>query len=183
MKKCGKCQKILTLDNFAKNKARYDGLQNYCRVCGYESGKKYAQANREKAVLRSQKWQKANSEKHKTSYAIYYARTLDYQKKRNATYLANNLERHAKQQYLRRLKIKNNGVFSISKKELKKLYTLPCFYCGKFAPITLDHITPVSRGGRHSIGNLVSACRSCNSSKNDRFITEWRKSKNVLADC
>jgi hypothetical protein len=43
-----------------------------------------------------------------------------------------------------------------------------CVYCGsKFPPeqLTLDHVQPRLRGGDHSEGNLVSACRPCNVEK------------------
>jgi 5-methylcytosine-specific restriction endonuclease McrA len=33
---------------------------------------------------------------------------------------------------------------------------------------TVDHITPVSRGGVTSVETCVAACRECNSSKRDR---------------
>lgn len=49
----------------------------------------------------------------------------------------------------------------------------PCVYCGVLAT-TVDHIRPLSRGGYETPGNLVPACRSCNSSKSDRLLTEWR---------
>jgi 5-methylcytosine-specific restriction endonuclease McrA len=49
-----------------------------------------------------------------------------------------------------------------------------CFYCKKRAVLTMDHVIPLSRGGRHTIGNILPACRSCNSAKQDRFLTEWR---------
>ncbi len=49
-----------------------------------------------------------------------------------------------------------------------------CAYCGKETQLTMDHVVPLSRGGRHSVGNIIPACFRCNSSKNARFITEWR---------
>lgn len=47
-----------------------------------------------------------------------------------------------------------------------------CAYCGGPAE-TWDHILPISRGGRTTPGNVVSACYSCNSSKKDRDVFEW----------
>src|SRR3546814_5763431 len=32
-----------------------------------------------------------------------------------------------------------------------------CFYCGCAGTMTMDHILPISRGGAHSIGNLIPA--------------------------
>jgi 5-methylcytosine-specific restriction endonuclease McrA len=40
-----------------------------------------------------------------------------------------------------------------------------CAYCGAAAPLTVDHITPKSRGGPNSKSNLVWCCLSCNSRK------------------
>ena len=43
-----------------------------------------------------------------------------------------------------------------------------CHYCGrKFPPseLTMDHIVPLSRGGRSTKGNIVPCCKECNNSK------------------
>jgi 5-methylcytosine-specific restriction endonuclease McrA len=69
------------------------------------------------------------------------------------------------------------GVLQVSGRDWRRLcarYNWRCFYCDEAAHLTMDHVIPIIRGGRHSIGNLVPACVSCNSSKSRRFITEWR---------
>lgn len=43
-----------------------------------------------------------------------------------------------------------------------------CQYCGRKAPeivLELDHVIPVSKGGRTTMQNLVTACRECNAGK------------------
>lgn len=43
-----------------------------------------------------------------------------------------------------------------------------CVYCAVVFPaeaLTLDHVQPKLRGGDQSEGNLVSACRACNTEK------------------
>src|SRR5688572_8119891 len=43
-----------------------------------------------------------------------------------------------------------------------------CVYCGEVMPVdalTLDHVQPRMRGGDQSLGNLVAACRPCNTEK------------------
>ena len=54
-----------------------------------------------------------------------------------------------------------------------------CVYCGATPPPKLhgDHLIPRHRGGPESGDNLVWACRSCNSSKNDRDLLEWYAAK------
>lgn len=47
-----------------------------------------------------------------------------------------------------------------------------CHYCKqKFSPkeLTMDHIVPLSRGGRSIRGNVVPSCKSCNNDK--KFLT------------
>jgi 5-methylcytosine-specific restriction endonuclease McrA len=50
-----------------------------------------------------------------------------------------------------------------------------CSYCGTGdGELCADHVVPYSRGGATSADNLVAACRSCNASKKDRLLAEWR---------
>jgi 5-methylcytosine-specific restriction protein A len=49
-----------------------------------------------------------------------------------------------------------------------KIATGICAYCqGTFAAaeLTMDHIVPLSRGGRSTKGNVVPCCKACNSQK------------------
>lgn len=46
-----------------------------------------------------------------------------------------------------------------------------CVYCGlqfEADELTVDHVQPQVRGGDHSGGNLVTACRACNTLKGHR---------------
>lgn len=58
---------------------------------------------------------------------------------------------------------------------LVRRYDAKCAYC-LVAPFEhQDHILPLSRGGRHGIGNVIPSCRACNQSKGAKTLTEWRK--------
>ena len=51
-----------------------------------------------------------------------------------------------------------------------------CYYCEvKLAPseVTMDHILPISRGGKSTRGNVVPACKSCNTKKQSLTPVEW----------
>ena len=50
-----------------------------------------------------------------------------------------------------------------------------CAYCGRessFFRLTRDHVTPLSRGGRDTWMNVVTACRQCNGQKRNRLPEE-----------
>ncbi len=51
-----------------------------------------------------------------------------------------------------------------------------CHYCGmaiKPKELTMDHVVPVSRGGKSSKGNIVPACKACNTKKKQLLPIEW----------
>lgn len=53
-----------------------------------------------------------------------------------------------------------------------------CHYCGgRFTPdeLTMDHIVPISRGGTSTRGNVVPACKECNSRKKYLLPLEWEE--------
>jgi 5-methylcytosine-specific restriction endonuclease McrA len=39
--------------------------------------------------------------------------------------------------------------------------------------LTMDHIVPISRGGKSSKGNVVPSCKTCNSKKKYFLPMEW----------
>lgn len=49
-----------------------------------------------------------------------------------------------------------------------------CHYCGAGDSWTLDHKNPSVLGGTHDEGNLVCACKSCNSAKEARGLDAYR---------
>ena len=54
-----------------------------------------------------------------------------------------------------------------------------CAYCGgsfHFDELTREHIVPVSRGGRDTWMNCITACRGCNGRKGNRMPEEARMS-------
>ena len=51
-----------------------------------------------------------------------------------------------------------------------------CVYCGERFPaeeLAVDHVQPRVRGGDRSEGNLVTACRGCNTLKGHRRLSAF----------
>ena len=67
---------------------------------------------------------------------------------------------------------KQIGSFLIDEKA-KIRSSAMCCYCAGETDLTLDHLIPQYKGGKHSADNLVVACRSCNSSKKALDLLEW----------
>jgi 5-methylcytosine-specific restriction endonuclease McrA len=64
--------------------------------------------------------------------------------------------------------LKRNGIFE--RDEFR------CVYCGEqFAAdeLTLDHVQPRIRGGDRSEGNLVTACKACNTRKGQHRLSAF----------
>ncbi len=51
-----------------------------------------------------------------------------------------------------------------------------CFYCGGGADV-MDHVVPVSSGGRDAFDNLVPACWRCNCGKGGRSVEQYRDTR------
>jgi 5-methylcytosine-specific restriction endonuclease McrA len=72
---------------------------------------------------------------------------------------------------------KGNTAKSVTDKDIRSLIARhggKCAYCKDANYDHIDHIVPLSRGGRHAIGNLMPACAFCNLSKHARVLSEWR---------
>lgn len=60
----------------------------------------------------------------------------------------------------------------VNRREVLRRDKYHCQYCGSRKRLTLDHVIPRSRGGKHSWDNVVIACESCNCRKGDRTPQE-----------
>jgi len=56
----------------------------------------------------------------------------------------------------------------VNRREVLRRDKYTCQYCGSTKQLTLDHVIPRSKGGKHSWDNVVIACSGCNSRKGDR---------------
>lgn len=53
-----------------------------------------------------------------------------------------------------------------------------CHYCHSNVGrenLTMDHVVPLSRGGKSKKGNIVPACKECNSKKRYLLPLEWEE--------
>jgi len=207
-KTCITCKRSQLASEFCKCSRSKDLLNAKCKSCA----KKYYERNRNKILAQKSVYYQANYERIATYKNNYYKDNKDkLLKQKRAAYSSDPKETQARNnawarnnrdkinQYYRkyvvdkphvirqkrikrRLRMLTNGVFEVRKSELNRLLTSPCVFCGNSANITLDHVLPIARGGRHSIGNLMPLCLSCNASKQDKTFMEFRMSKILQAE-
>jgi 5-methylcytosine-specific restriction endonuclease McrA len=103
------------------------------------------------------------------------AKNPEMEKARKKRYRERNREavanREREKTYARRAKQKGSPELALLMGELVKQ---PCVYCGSTERITIDHVVPLSRGGKHEAENLAPACLPCNASKSNRLPSEWK---------
>lgn len=99
-------------------------------------------------------------------------------RQRSAEWRKKNRHRASEARHRRRIRLREHGVFEFTERDWNRLvarYRGCCAYCGeKCGRLQREHVIPVSRGGRHSAGNILPACQSCNSSKKAKLLSEWR---------
>jgi 5-methylcytosine-specific restriction endonuclease McrA len=162
MKTCNRCHIEQPLACFSKNKRQLDGFCRECKDC---------------AKIRAKERYKKQGAKMRMQMA--QLRIIDYEKRiaieRNSRARRKEFQRPKKnsRQLIRNRLIVEN-MWTIKDSEINALYTRPCYNCGTKENLSIDHIVPLSKGGRHSIGNLQTLCRSCNSSKGKKFVMEWK---------
>lgn len=161
---------------------------------------KYRQSNREKEIARGMRYRKENPEKRKETCANYYKNNLEKARTANAKWQANNPDkmRAASSRWrknhpeMRRFWQRNrdamkrgtigNGWTVEQEQQLIKDYDYRCAYCNEVRELTMDHIVPLTRGGSHSIDNIVPACVPCNSSKRNKPLLIWLYQRRLKYD-
>lgn len=196
-KVCRVCERTLGRDQFYARPEAQDGLRNDCKDCVKarsalrekskpeevkatkaawmsrpevqrrisESKRRYYDANRDLVIERSRQWVEQHPEQRKQTWQEWYRSNPE------ARHRSERTRRAAKAQADRR------AVLAKDWARLVGQYRGLCAYCGTSPWKHRDHIIPLSRGGRHSIGNLLPACEGCNLSKGSSTLMEWRLRK------
>lgn len=179
MKVCRKCQSILpaTKQYFLEDKRVKDGLFARCRVC---TGGNYQTENNDVP----------DGYKICTVCKHIFPKTEEYFYKCSSKY--DRFYSSCKQCTRKKLKHKNH-IFAIKEqkrkalkkslphnltaeqwKAIKKEFNNQCCYCGKKdKKLTQEHFIPLTKGGEYTINNIIPACKSCNSSKNNKDFFDW----------
>ncbi len=127
--------------------------------------KAYADKNREKILARSREYGKRNSERMREKAREWAERNKD--------------RVHAiKHNYKSRRKAwEDGGVATRDLQEWQDAQDKACYWCEIECADSyhIDHYYPLSKGGSHTLDNLVISCASCNLRKNAKLPEEFAK--------
>lgn len=150
--------------------------------------KKWAKENWDYIIQKAKRWQKANPEKVRAMQKRYQethreqsnianrksvAKHADKVRERKRKYRAANPDKTLVWTNNRRTRLLCNGekVEVDEWTALKEFYGNKCLCCERSdLKLTMDHVMPVSMGGRNLIENIQPLCGSCNSRKNNKTI-------------
>lgn len=186
---CKKCGRTLPATGFYKDRSRPSGLHPYCKECkklnaanwyatnherGLEARRAYYAQNRDESTARKKQWIAANRERHYAVAEAWRRRNPETVKAAAKRRREANPELHRQYWRARQARKRGNESFVVLPREVQRLLRSVCVACGSGDRIEIDHVIPVSRGGRESIGNMQPLCRSCNASKGNKLMSEWR---------
>lgn len=187
---CTKCKQWYPIEDFRPRKQSRDGYNSLCKHCLNENCRAWRAKNKERVAELNRMFYQENRQKRLEYHRSYRQKNKDYFKEAMKKFKRDNPSYHREQNRrwarahpekirLRTLARKarhrgNGGTFTTHEWEfLKRHYNFTCLRCGLQEPeikLTVDHIVPLSKGGRHSVENIQPLCRSCNSIKQAQTI-------------
>ncbi len=179
MKQCSQCLRVKASVEFYPHKSRKRGICKECHSINskrnYRKKKDYYKKLRAK-YSRKPEVREYHRKKGKQWREENRSRFLEYKKK----YYQKNKEKwgdyrkgdkyrlvHRLCQQRRRARLKGVGG-GFNKEEWLEIlirYGHKCVNCGHTAVLTIDHIVPIVKGGKHSKENIQPLCQPCNSKK------------------
>lgn len=193
-KRCTKCGIEKDKSLFVKNKNRKDGLHCWCKECASKSTQRWRSnpqtrnaINQKHAALRQDPEYKAREKARDREYKrqcrqdpAYRKRQYDYhrQRRQDPDYRMTLRIKYQAYRYVRR-GVAPDGVGSFTLEEWHALcasHNHRCACCGQEKPLEIDHIVPLSGGGRNDISNIQPLCKPCNKHKFLRTI-DYRNMK------
>ena len=184
MPKCIQCQEEIKQHKFANKRQKFCSLKckstNYykkyykhfiwqkereCLFCGKSfipirinqvncsircRGKKWKKKNWNKILKQQSEWFKKDRKKNPEKYRMFVKN-----------------RKHFKRQTSCSGKTFSKDFTLQNWIDIKNKFNNRCVICKEEKKLTIDHIMPLSKGGRHCIKNIQPLCHSCNSRKKD----------------
>jgi 5-methylcytosine-specific restriction endonuclease McrA len=190
LRTCTTCNQAKPIDEFAPHRASRGGRRPRCRTCTAAYNRQWRLRNLERCKAVAQAYKEANRERlREHDRRRYEADTAAAAAKALRWYVANRdrkLVQVAEWQRANRDRVRSNVRARVARKAAAPGHASAaqvaariayfggrCWMCGRLAD-AIDHVKPLARGGSDWPANLRPACKSCNSSKRDRWPVDVR---------
>lgn len=146
--------------------------------------KRYQIENKEKILARRKEYNKKNKEKISAYIAKNRERIKEYRKIYNQLPERKIMGKvHSQRRRSLMYDLTKDTIQLVYEDNIKKYGTLTCILCFKpieFGQDSLEHKTPLSRGGNNDYDNLGVAHRVCNSKKHNKTLEEWENNYETI---
>lgn len=159
-RKCAVCLKLFTPHH----------AHPHAACCSLKCGKrKHYLEHKQRYIERFRKWKDRNPSK---GYE-FSKRWADKNRDRVRLWKRINVQK-------RRQRIKQAGGDPLTLSQWENLVEAQrgmCWWCCGVLPLEIDHIFPISKGGQHTLSNVVASCKRCNTRKGNSF---WATTKGLF---
>lgn len=142
----------------------------------HEHRRKYDKANRERIRERNRAWRNANKETANESTRRWRANNPDKVGAATARRAKAELEGNATPKLIEAKWEAGNKTCILCGEPINPTLKAP-----HNASRTIEHLTPIARGGRHDLDNIDFAHYGCNARKQDRTLEEYREWRERVA--
>ena len=172
---CIYCKKIKNSDSFRSLNSYNLNKTGVCKNCYIDNVHKYEQANHERLYDLRTKWAKKHPDRIKKFQKKSYDNNKQKIMERNKEWYKNNPDwARTKNANIRAKRKLAEGYFSKSEWEnCKETFAQKCAYCDERTKLEIEHVVPLSKGGKHLRENIIPSCRMCNSSKGVSSLSDW----------
>lgn len=173
---CKKCATRKPIDAYGVDASATLGRRATCSACRNFQMAGYYDLNADRIKSRVSQYRESRPEVVRESERARYAR---HREKR--------IELAVEHTHVRRARLRSVAADrGITHAALRDRDGTVCRYCSREMDFSrakrgeatglranIDHVIPVSKGGTHTWGNVVLACRDCNYSKGAKSLDEW----------
>ena len=87
---------------------------------------------------------------------------------------------HRQKSKRRKAQMRNSTAYQLTGRQVRQRFAEfdhCCAYCGAKGDLHIEHLHPISKGGAHTLSNIVPACQTCNYSKHAHEVESWYRAQ------
>lgn len=186
--KCYECDKAMKRDFYNRNKEKCREKVRAAAALHPEWRKQRGEKRKlqpeklehDREYARQQYWENVEA---KREYSKWYSKTFALKCRIAAHRYRKNNRHKGRIRNLSYATMKKDGGVSLTETQwllLCAAFGEKCLSCEQIKRLTIDHIVPITKGGATDLENAQPLCLSCNASKSNRVILDYRLKSKVV---